>query len=77
MLRSTANTQIANSNGPCRYELPCGALPYTYTRSDTDIAFGAGVQFKFSKFAIRGEYERIEASAAKPDLVSLGLAWTF
>jgi opacity protein-like surface antigen len=75
-LRSTANTQIANTNGPCQ-DLPCGTLPYTFSRNNADAAFGAGAQIKFSRLAIRGEYERIQGSAAKPDLLSLGLTWTF
>jgi opacity protein-like surface antigen len=75
-LRSTANTQIANTNGPCQ-DLPCGSLPSTLTRNNADAAFGAGVQIKLSNLAIRGEYERIQGSAAKPDLLSFGLTWTF
>lgn len=75
-LRSNANSQIFNTSGLCQ-DAPCPLLPYTFSHNEADVAFGAGVQFKFSKLAIRGEYERIQGSAAKPDLLSLGLTWTF
>lgn len=43
----------------------------------TDVAYGAGVQSRFSSFSIRAEYERIDASGGDPDLFSLGVTWTF
>ncbi len=75
-LRTSGNSQAFNTSGPCQL-LPCSLLPYHFSRNDTDPAFGAGVQFKVSKLALRAEYERIQGSAGKPDLVSLGLTWTF
>jgi len=75
-LRNTANTQIYSTAPICR-EIPCGTSPYAFSRNDADAAFGAGVQVKISKLALRVEYERIQSSAATPDLVSLGLTWTF
>jgi hypothetical protein len=74
-LRSAAHTQMYGTAPICQY-LPCGTSPYTFSRNDADAAFGAGVQFKFSRLAIRAEYERVQGSAAKPDLASIGLTWT-
>ena len=38
---------------------------------------GAGVQFKFTSWAIRGEYERFSASGKDPALWTVGLTKTF
>jgi opacity protein-like surface antigen len=46
-------------------------------RWSTDLAYGAGVQTKFYKWAIRAEYERISATGGDPDVVSVGFTWTF
>jgi hypothetical protein len=43
----------------------------------TNVAFGLGVQGKLGSLAIRAEYERIAANAGNPDLLSLGVTWTF
>jgi opacity protein-like surface antigen len=75
-LRTNADTRIFATGGPCQ-DAPCGTFPFSFSRNDADFAFGAGVQFKFSKLAIRGEYERVQGSDSKPDMFSLGLTWTF
>jgi hypothetical protein len=46
-------------------------------RTDTRLAYGAGLQVKLARFAIRAEYERISASTGDPSLISLGLIWRF
>lgn len=46
-------------------------------RSDTGLAFGAGVQFRFRPVALRIEYEQIDSSIGDPNMASLGLTWTF
>jgi hypothetical protein len=46
-------------------------------RTDTRLGYGAGLQAKLARFAIRAEYERISASTGDPSLMSLGLIWTF
>jgi opacity protein-like surface antigen len=46
-------------------------------RTETGFAYGAGVQVKVSALGIRAEYERISASGGDPDLLSLGIIWTF
>lgn len=58
----------------------CFLLVCTLSRQNTwssDLAYGAGVQLRFAKLAIRGEYERISASGGNPDMYSLGINWTF
>jgi hypothetical protein len=46
-------------------------------RTDTRLAYGAGLQAKLARLAIRAEYERISASTGDPSLMSLGLIWSF
>jgi hypothetical protein len=46
-------------------------------RTDSRFAYGAGVQVKPGRFAIRAEYERISTNTGDPDLLSLGATWTF
>lgn len=43
----------------------------------TNFAYGAGVQAKMGSFAVRAEYERIDATGGNPDLLSVGVTWTF
>jgi hypothetical protein len=59
---------------------PCVATvvaPLALNRTDTRLAYGAGVQFKFAAFAGRFEYERINASTGDPDVASFGITWSF
>ncbi len=53
----------------------CPTFASRYTT--TGVALGAGAQVTLDGFAVRMEYERIEASRASPDLLSLGVTWTF
>jgi len=62
----------ANSSSGC---LACA--PYNPDYTSTRLAYGGGVQLKFSKLAARVEYERISASEGDPSLLSVGLTWTF
>jgi opacity protein-like surface antigen len=60
----------------CPVSLPnCGTI--AISRTDTDLGYGAGVQFKFASAAVRAEYERIDSSNGSPDMLSLGFTWTF
>jgi hypothetical protein len=45
--------------------------------SSTNVAYGIGAQAKFGSLAVRAEYERISISAGNPDMLSLGVTWTF
>jgi hypothetical protein len=51
--------------------------PFDVTDWSTHVALGVGVQGKLGSLAIRAEYERIAASAGNPDLLSVGVTWTF
>ena len=48
---------------------------------DTDFGWGLGVQFRFRKLATRIEWERLMISNGNrfdhPEMVSLGVTWTF
>jgi hypothetical protein len=48
---------------------------------DTDFGWGVGVQFRFRKLATRIEWEKLSISNGSrfdhPELVSLGITWTF
>lgn len=63
----------------CRPPALCvlGGVTYGIDRSDTSFAYGIGAQVKLATFAIRAEYERIAANGGDPDLLSLGLTWSF
>lgn len=47
------------------------------SEAGTHFAYGAGAQLKFSALAIRAEYERIGDGNGNPDLLSIGVTWTF
>jgi len=61
----------------CPVNSNCGPFRVDQNQWSTDFAYGAGVQAKTGSFAVRAEYERIDASGGKPDLFSLGVSWTF
>jgi hypothetical protein len=53
------------------------AFAFSSDRSDNDFAYGAGVAVHAASLAVRGEYERMNASGGNPDLLSLGVTWNF
>ena len=55
----------------------CSLSPYTLSSSNTDFAYGLGAQVKFSNIALRVEYERISDRGGDPDLLDVGVTWTF
>ena len=69
------------SNGCVGLILPPVAT--TASRSSTNLAFGAGVQYKLGSlpalgsFAVRAEYERFQFRGENPSQVAVGLTWTF
>lgn len=67
-----ANTVCVIS--PCVGTLPA---PLAYSRTGAHFAYGAGAQFKFSGFAARLEYERVNTTTGDPDLTSIGITWSF
>lgn len=56
---------------------PLGPPSFDIADSTTNFAFGAGVQYRISGLAVRGEYERLTGSGFGPDLLSVGVTWTF
>ncbi|MGC8521716.1 MAG: outer membrane beta-barrel protein [Steroidobacteraceae bacterium] len=59
--------------GSCRVPAEHLALHAT----TTGLALGAGAQWQFGNWGIRAEYERFTALGEHPDLVSVGIVWTF
>jgi opacity protein-like surface antigen len=55
----------------------CALSPYTLSSANTDFAYGLGAQVKFSNLALRVEYERISDHGGDPDLLDVGVTWTF
>jgi opacity protein-like surface antigen len=47
-----------------------------FSTTETTFAAGAGVQWSFGNWAVRGEYERFDALGQHPDLLSVGVTWT-
>jgi hypothetical protein len=60
----------------CPAPLACGSQ-FQLDRTETKFAYGAGIQGRLRAFAIRAEYERVDVSIGNPNLLSLGLTWTF
>ena len=56
---------------------PAGPVHYAAHGTSTRPAYGAGLQLKLHRFALRVEYERISATTGDPDLLSLGVNWGF
>lgn len=83
---------VTNTDGPFYiYNCPvngCGPVPpgpqLYATRTRTNFAYGAGVQYKFAtlraplgSLAVHLEYERFEFGGENPSQADLGLIWTF
>ena len=57
--------------------VPCIPCTTQSTQTTNYFAYGAGVQVRISSFAVRAEYEAIDASSGSPALLSLGATWSF
>jgi opacity protein-like surface antigen len=55
----------------------CAFPRFEQDRTNTGFAAGGGMQYKFGALAVRAEYERFTAAGEHPNLVSLGLTWSF
>ena len=55
---------------------PNGRFIGRFSTTETTFAAGAGVQWSFGNWAVRGEYERFDALGQHPDLLSVGVTWT-
>ncbi|MET0291201.1 MAG: porin family protein [Steroidobacteraceae bacterium] len=59
-------------------DLTVGTTPALRTDIGEDaFTYGAGLQFKFTSWAIRGEYERFNLSGDDPSLWTIGITKTF
>jgi opacity protein-like surface antigen len=76
-LHDTLSGFYQNSDLICVAGVPCGTVPFRLDRTNTTFAAGAGAQHKFGPWAVRAEYERFNADAEHPSVLSLGLIWTF
>ncbi|MFO1427462.1 MAG: outer membrane beta-barrel protein [Steroidobacteraceae bacterium] len=63
--------------GFARLDTKVTAGSFRLDRSGTDFAWGVGAQFSLGSLAIRAEYERYRTDVGQPDLLSVGLSWTF
>jgi opacity protein-like surface antigen len=62
----------------------CPVVPTSASRTSTNFAFGAGVQYKFVTFrgafgsmSVRLEYDRFRFGGETPSQAALGVIWTF
>jgi opacity protein-like surface antigen len=63
--------------GFARLDTRIDAGSFRLDESGTDFAWGLGAQLNFGSLAIRAEYERFQTDSGDPDLISLGVSWTF
>ena len=71
-LDTSANARIVS----CPPGVLCIA-PFHYRASATHVGYGAGVQLSVRHLAARAEYERISTGNVSPELVSIGVTWSF
>lgn len=79
-LQSTINGN-AYEVCPLNGILPGGScppsVPFRVDRTTTTFAGGAGAQYKWGSLAVRAEYERFTTAGEHPQLLSIGVTWTF
>lgn len=63
--------------GPVSGSSLCAMQSLALHKTTTGLALGAGAQWQFGNWGVRAEYERFTAYGGHPDLVSLGVVWTF
>jgi OmpA-OmpF porin, OOP family len=55
-----------------------GGLPFSNQADGTDISFGLGVGYSFTRnLGLRAEWERFKLDDVDADLISLGVVWRF
>jgi hypothetical protein len=69
------HTSIAGF-APCAPPALCIGV-WNVNHTENDFAYGAGAQTQFRRLAFRAEYERTSGSLGHPNLLSLGMTWTF
>jgi opacity protein-like surface antigen len=73
-LRTDVHADVVCTTVNCPPTIPFP--PFARNETTTNFAYGAGVQLKFSAFAVRLEYQRISASGGDPALLSIAVTWT-
>jgi opacity protein-like surface antigen len=78
-IQTSANaTVIGPGAALCAINVPnCGRSTSHGSATDTHFAAGAGAQFKLGSWAVRAEYERLDAAGSNPGLATVGVTWTF
>ncbi|MGH8317438.1 MAG: outer membrane beta-barrel protein [Steroidobacteraceae bacterium] len=78
-LSASGNTGVCPPDHLCpEIVCPTCATPFrgTLDSGEATFAAGAGVQWKFGAWAVRGEYERFDTLGEHPDLLTVGVTWT-
>jgi OmpA-like transmembrane domain len=75
--QSSLSGLYPSGNDLCMPNLPCGTNPFQLNDTSIGLAEGAGIQYKLGACAIRAEYERFNSLSEHPNLLSLGVTWTF
>jgi hypothetical protein len=63
--------------GFARLDTEIDSGSFRMDRSDTDFAWGIGGQLNFGSVSVRAEYEQFQTDAGDPDMISIGVTWTF
>ncbi len=56
---------------------PIGIASHSTSDHQTAFAYGFATQYQFGSVGVRVEYQKIDASRAKPQMISAGVTWTF
>ncbi len=56
---------------------PCSPESLSLHTTTTGLALGAGAQWQLGDWGMRAEYERFTALGRHPDVISIGVVWTF
>jgi opacity protein-like surface antigen len=75
----TRTTSLVSPNCPPNQPCPLSDFigSYRTDTTDTDFAWGAGMQLHWWNFAFRGEFQQFQTRDGHPSLVSAGVSWTF
>lgn len=72
------DASFCNTPNPAGYSTcsPIGQASGTYTKHETDLGYGGGLQVHFGSFAARAEYLSFDSKFGNPALLSVGVIWT-
>ncbi len=56
---------------------PIGMASHSTSDHQNAFAYGFGTQYQFGSVGVRVEYQKIDVSQAKPNMISVGVTWTF